>query len=87
MKGKKRVISAIAASLAPEELKGARLTFSVSISKDGTLLLLKFSGADVVSLRAGMNTVLRLTLSALKSIEATSSVERQKSLAFHRKTQ
>jgi len=64
----KKVISALAASLAPETMRGKRLTFTVSTRNSGRILVLGFSSTDFVSLRAAMNTILRLTASALKSI-------------------
>jgi tRNA threonylcarbamoyladenosine modification (KEOPS) complex Pcc1 subunit len=70
LSGSKKLISALADSLSPETISGKRLTFTVSKKNEGETLLLHFVASDVVSLRAGMNTILRLTLSALNSIEA-----------------
>jgi tRNA threonylcarbamoyladenosine modification (KEOPS) complex Pcc1 subunit len=71
----KRVISSLLSSLAPEAIKSKRLDFIVTRKKDGKTLTLRFSAADLVSVRAGMNTILRLALSALKSIREVSELE------------
>lgn len=67
-----RIVSAIAVSLAPEAIDGTRLTLEISSTNDGRTLLLSFTAGDLVSLRAGVNTILRLMLSALNSIQAAS---------------
>lgn len=72
LSGRKKVISALADSLKPEAIRGKRLTLSISTKNHGKTLLLRFDAKDVVSLRAGMNTILRLALSGLKSIQAVS---------------
>ena len=56
---------------------GKRLRLIVGEKNNGGTLLLKFSGSDLVSVRAGMNTILRLTLSALKSIRAANELEQK----------
>ena len=71
----KKVISSLLSSLVPEAIKSKRLNFTVTRNKDGQILLLKFSSTDLVSVRAGMNTILRLALSALKSIREVSELE------------
>jgi tRNA threonylcarbamoyladenosine modification (KEOPS) complex Pcc1 subunit len=84
----KKVISALLKSLQPETIASKRLNFSVSTKNTGRTLLLTFVAEDLVSLRSGMNTILRLVLSALKSIRAIEIIDRVKSSgAVHRKTE
>jgi len=75
VRAKKKEVSSLVASLIPERIEGKRLTFQVSSKEGGNILLLNFSAADLVSLRAGMNSVLRLTLSALKSIRKVNDLD------------
>ncbi len=77
LSAEKRIISSLHSSLVPEAIKGKRLRLIVGEKNNGGTLLLKFSGSDLVSLRAGMNTILRLTLSALKSIRAADELEQK----------
>jgi tRNA threonylcarbamoyladenosine modification (KEOPS) complex Pcc1 subunit len=71
----KKIISALVPSLSPEMIKSKRLTVTVTTANHGKTLVLKFVAKDLVSLRAGMNTILRLILSALKSIDAVSALD------------
>ena len=84
---KKKIVSALASSLALEALKGRRLSFTVSTKNSGETLLFFFSAADLVSLRAGMNTILRLTSSALMSIRGAGSLDTKSGNAIYRKTE
>ncbi len=70
----KKVTEAIASALSPEIVKNRRFTFALKSKNNGRTISLKFVASDLVSLRAGMNTILRLTLSALKIIHTTSSL-------------
>jgi tRNA threonylcarbamoyladenosine modification (KEOPS) complex Pcc1 subunit len=75
-----RILLSIASSLAPENIEGKRLTVRTRTKKKGNVLQLSFQAADMVSLRAGMNTTLRLMLSALKILEATGLKESSRSI-------
>jgi tRNA threonylcarbamoyladenosine modification (KEOPS) complex Pcc1 subunit len=77
LSAEKRIISSLHSSLAPEAISGKRLSLTVGEKNNGGTLLLKFSGSDLVSVRAGMNTILRLTLSALKSIRTANELEQK----------
>jgi tRNA threonylcarbamoyladenosine modification (KEOPS) complex Pcc1 subunit len=77
LSAEKKIISSLHSSLAPEAIKGKRLSLAVVGKNNGETLLLKFSGSDLVSVRAGMNTILRLTLSALKSIRGANELEQK----------
>ena len=60
-------------SLRPESIESKRLKVTISTGSRGQTLVLRFSAVDLVSLRAGLNSVLRLTLSALKSVRTLSN--------------
>jgi tRNA threonylcarbamoyladenosine modification (KEOPS) complex Pcc1 subunit len=77
LSAEKKIISSLHSSLAPEAIKGKRLSLAVVGKNNGSTLLLKFSGSDLVSVRAGMNTILRLTLSALKTIRGANELEQK----------
>jgi len=76
LNAEKKIVSSLLASLSPEAIESKRLSFSVEQKTNGKVLLLSFSGSDLVSVRAGMNTILRLLLSALNSIQAVEDIEK-----------
>jgi tRNA threonylcarbamoyladenosine modification (KEOPS) complex Pcc1 subunit len=69
----KKTSEALFSALSPEMTKNERFSFSLSTANEDNTVLLKFSSSDLVSLRAGMNTTLRLALSALLTIRSTSA--------------
>ena len=73
--GAKKLNCALASALSPEAVENSRFSFSVSLKNNGRTMLLNFSAKDLVSLRAGMNTILRLASSALTIISANSCIE------------
>ena len=74
MAGDKKVNEAIASALSPELVKNRRFSFTLKSKDNSNAILLGFIASDMVSLRAGMNTILRLALSALTVIRTTSSL-------------
>jgi tRNA threonylcarbamoyladenosine modification (KEOPS) complex Pcc1 subunit len=72
--GDKRTLSALRDALDLETIVKDRSSLSVRQGRDGNTLLLEFSSKDLVSLRASMNTNLRLVASALNTIDATRSL-------------
>ncbi|HXQ92378.1 MAG TPA: KEOPS complex subunit Pcc1 [Nitrososphaerales archaeon] len=73
--GERKVNEAIASALSPELVKNKRFTFTLISKNNGRTILLKFMALDLVSLRAGMNTILRLALTALTIIRTTSFLD------------
>ena len=65
-----RAISAAKAAMTPEMDDSKRCKLSLHTDKTGRKLSLILSSKDLVSLRAGLNTNLRLAASALKGINA-----------------
>ena len=66
----RRAVRAVSAALTPEIDNGKRCKLSLRTDKTGRILSLILTSEDLVSLRAGLNTNLRLAVSALKSINA-----------------
>jgi tRNA threonylcarbamoyladenosine modification (KEOPS) complex Pcc1 subunit len=86
--GEKKVLNAVRFSMMPEVDNRKRCVLSLRESKDGRKLSLLFSAKDLVALRAGLNTNLRLVSSALKTIETTSKIEKKDYFRNdHRKTE
>lgn len=65
-----RTISALRAAMSPEIDNKKRCKLSLHTDKTGRTLSMMLRSEDMVSLRAGLNTNLRLAASALKSINA-----------------
>ena len=65
-----RAISAVKAAMTPEIDDSKRCKLSLHTDRTGRKLSLILTSKDLVSLRAGLNTNLRLAASALKSINA-----------------
>jgi tRNA threonylcarbamoyladenosine modification (KEOPS) complex Pcc1 subunit len=59
----------------PESQKGARCDFSVQSSPDEKKLNFRFVAKDLVALRAGFNTNLRLVSAALRTLDSAASTE------------
>jgi tRNA threonylcarbamoyladenosine modification (KEOPS) complex Pcc1 subunit len=70
-----RTIRAVKAAMTPEIDNSKRCKLSLRTDKRGRTLSLILTSEDLVSLRAGLNTNLRLASSALKSIIAAKNVE------------
>lgn len=76
-----RSISALKSAMTPEVGTGKKCRLSLRSGSDGKSLSLILSGSDLVSLRAGLNTNLRLASSVLKTlhtIQEFSSLRSQK---------
>jgi tRNA threonylcarbamoyladenosine modification (KEOPS) complex Pcc1 subunit len=59
----------------PEIADGKRCKLVLRTNKNGKMLSIILTSGDLISLRAGLNTNLRLAVSALKSINAAKSVD------------
>ncbi|MDA4111332.1 MAG: hypothetical protein OK439_02255 [Thaumarchaeota archaeon] len=70
--GEKKTIDAVRVSMVPEIENGKRCLLALHKSKHSEKLALAFAAKDLVALRAGLNTNLRLVASALKTIEVAS---------------
>jgi tRNA threonylcarbamoyladenosine modification (KEOPS) complex Pcc1 subunit len=76
--GRKKILEAVRFSMIPEIDKSQRCVLSVRTAQGGNKLILGFDAKDLVALRAGFNTNLRLVSSALKTITSASSIEKKK---------
>jgi tRNA threonylcarbamoyladenosine modification (KEOPS) complex Pcc1 subunit len=76
--GRKKILEAVGSSMIPEIDTSQRCVLSVRTTRDGKKLILGFDAKDLVALRAGFNTNLRLVSSALKTITSASSFEKKK---------
>ena len=85
--GEKRAIDAVRFSMIPEMENDKRCVLSLRKSKDDEKLSLLFSAKDLVALRAGLNTNLRLVSSALKTIDTASVTKGERASQKHRKTE
>ncbi|MHB8568078.1 MAG: KEOPS complex subunit Pcc1 [Nitrososphaerales archaeon] len=77
IKGDRKTVGALRSAMSPETDQskgGKRCILSVSGSKED-LLVLSFESKDLISLRASLNTNLRLVSSALKTLGLISSTK------------
>ena len=65
-------LHAIRSALLPEIRAGKRTVMNVKLVNHGKKLILAISSSDLVSMRASLNSNLRLVASALKTIESVS---------------
>ncbi|MGH2638613.1 MAG: hypothetical protein ACRDF4_04945, partial [Rhabdochlamydiaceae bacterium] len=70
----RRTIAALKSAMMPESVEGKKCKLALRKGKNGGKLALVFSSKDLVSLRAGLNTNLRLAASALKSIRIAKQI-------------
>ncbi len=82
--GDPKAISAVKTAMIPEIADSKRCKLSLRTDKTGRTLSMILASEDLVSLRAGLNTNLRLATSALKSINAAKNVNSPEN---HRKTE
>jgi tRNA threonylcarbamoyladenosine modification (KEOPS) complex Pcc1 subunit len=75
--GRKKILEAVRSSMIPEIDRSQRCVLSVRTAQGGKKLILGFDAKDLVALRAGFNTNLRLVSSALKTIKSASSLEKK----------
>ena len=68
----KEQLSAIRNALLPEIKAGKRTKMSIDLVNRGQTLVLTIASPDLVSMRASMNSNLRLVASAMKTIETVS---------------
>ena len=68
----KEQLSAIRDALLPEIKAGKRTKMSIDLVNHGQMLVLTIGSPDLVSMRASMNSNLRLVASAMKTIESVS---------------
>ncbi len=67
-----RLLECIRMAMEPELAHQKRCTLSFRIAKRNKGLILNFSSTEIISLRASMNTNLRLIASAIRTVEAIS---------------
>jgi tRNA threonylcarbamoyladenosine modification (KEOPS) complex Pcc1 subunit len=70
-----RIISAVRASLTPETDDNKRCKLSLRTDRTGSVLSLILKSGDLISLRAGLNTNLRLAATALRSVNAARNLD------------
>ena len=63
-------IEALKAALDPEKSTGKRRDMTTALRKGQRTLLIEFRSKDLVALRAGLNTNLRLASSVLKTLDS-----------------
>lgn len=66
----KKKISAVRAAMLPETRAGKRTDMSLKVEDNGKKLILTMVSKDLTSMRASLNTNLRLVTSALKTLDA-----------------
>jgi tRNA threonylcarbamoyladenosine modification (KEOPS) complex Pcc1 subunit len=73
----KELARAVRSALVPETSAGKRCTLKVELLEEAQGLKIVFSSEDLSSLRASMNTNLRLVSSSLRTITAAEQTQRR----------
>lgn len=75
-----KTVKAILSAMSFESRNSGRCRMLLTASRDGRGLNMRFLSSDLTSLRAAMNTNLRLVATAIKAIEAVSKLSEKDSI-------